>query len=121
MFQRGPETLPARKGSSGDARRKEKELRKVEADLQREREAHKARTAQLEKELNEAQANLHDEEQKRIALQMELDCKNDEIEQYRLRFKSQNFDTASQNSGSGGFEEDDNQGGKMSHVIGFTV
>ena len=98
----------ARKVSSVEQRKKDKEIRKLQQDLQQERVQFSQRIDKLQKDLNDAQALLTEESNIRTSLQMELDSKDAENEQLRSRLKMINFDTVSQNSGSGGFDDEEN-------------
>ena len=103
-------TARSRKVSTADQRKREKEVRKLQQDLIYERQQFSQEIEKLKKDLNETQAALTDESSMRLSLQMELDSKDAENEQLRARVKAANFDSVSQNSGSGGFEDDETLG-----------
>src|SRR5690348_2938910 len=100
-------TSRARKVSSVEQRKKDKEIRKLQQEIQQDRLQFSQKIEKLQKDLNDAQASLNEESTTRITLQMELDSKDAENEQLRGRLKMTNFDTVSQNSGSGGFEDEE--------------
>ena len=59
-------------------------------------------------EIQGLQAQAHDDHMTKMRLQMELDCKDSEIEQLQIRLASLSSETASLSSG--GPENDDEQG-----------
>ncbi|OWA53906.1 Rho-associated protein kinase 2 [Hypsibius exemplaris] len=99
----------ARKVSSVEQRKKDKEIRKLQQEIQQDRQQFSQKIEKLQKDLNDAQASLNEESMAKLTLQMELDSKDAENEQLRGRLKTANFDTVSQNSGSGGFEDEENE------------
>lgn len=69
--------------ASGDLRRRDREVRKLQQELTQEREKYAQMVSRLQKELAELQATAHEESQARIKLQMELDSKDSEMELLR--------------------------------------
>lgn len=86
------------KVSSADLRRKEKDCRKLEQELKQEREKYSQLAAKWQKDLQDLQAQVYEENQTKLRLQMELDCKDSEIEQLQMKLASMNSETASLSS-----------------------
>ncbi|CAJ1072492.1 rho-associated protein kinase 1 isoform X2 [Xyrichtys novacula] len=72
-----------KKGSTADLRKKEKENRKLQLDLNQEKEKFNHMAIKYQKELSEMQAQLVEECTYRNELQMQLDSKESDIEQLR--------------------------------------
>lgn len=72
-----------KKGSTTDLRKKEKENRKLQLELNQEKEKFNHMAIKYQKELNEMQAQLAEECTYRNELQMQLDSKESDIEQLR--------------------------------------
>uniref|UniRef100_A0A4W5QQM3 non-specific serine/threonine protein kinase n=1 Tax=Hucho hucho TaxID=62062 RepID=A0A4W5QQM3_9TELE len=72
-----------KKGSTTDLRKKEKEYRKLQVDLNQEKEKFNHMAIKYQKELSEMQAQLSEECTYRNELQMQLDSKESDIEQLR--------------------------------------
>uniref|UniRef100_A0A673ZHE9 Rho-associated protein kinase 1 n=1 Tax=Salmo trutta TaxID=8032 RepID=A0A673ZHE9_SALTR len=72
-----------KKGSTTDLRKKEKENRKLQGDLNQEKEKFNHMAIKYQKELSEMQAQLSEECTYRNELQMQLDSKESDIEQLR--------------------------------------
>ncbi|XP_051983920.1 rho-associated protein kinase 1 isoform X2 [Xyrauchen texanus] len=72
-----------KKGSTTDLRRKEKENRKLQLELNQEKEKFNHMAIKYQKELSEMQAQLSEECTYRNELQMQLDSKESDIEQLR--------------------------------------
>ncbi|XP_037538251.1 rho-associated protein kinase 1 isoform X1 [Nematolebias whitei] len=72
-----------KKGSTADLRKKEKENRKLQLELNQEKEKFNHMAIKYQKELNEMQAQLAEECTNRNDLQMQLDSKESDIEQLR--------------------------------------
>uniref|UniRef100_A0A8C5B3N6 non-specific serine/threonine protein kinase n=1 Tax=Gadus morhua TaxID=8049 RepID=A0A8C5B3N6_GADMO len=72
-----------KKGSTADLRKKEKENRKLQLDLNQEKEKFNHMAIKNQKELSEMQAQLVEESAYRNELQMQLDSKESDIEQLR--------------------------------------
>uniref|UniRef100_H3CSS4 Rho-associated protein kinase n=1 Tax=Tetraodon nigroviridis TaxID=99883 RepID=H3CSS4_TETNG len=72
-----------KKGSTADLRRKEKENRKLQQELNLEKEKFNHMAIKYQKELSEMQAQLSEEFVNRNELQMQLDSKESDIEQLR--------------------------------------
>ncbi|XP_056247243.1 rho-associated protein kinase 1 isoform X3 [Seriola aureovittata] len=72
-----------KKGSTADLRKKEKENRKLQLDLNQEKEKFNHMAIKYQKELSEMQAQLAEECTYRNELQMQLDSKESDIEQLR--------------------------------------
>ncbi|CAG5896586.1 rho-associated protein kinase 1 isoform 2-T2 [Menidia menidia] len=74
-----------KKGSTADLRKKEKENRKLQLELNQEKEKFNHMAIKYQKELSEMQAQLAEESTYRTELQMQLDSKESDIEQLRER------------------------------------
>ncbi|KAM6948964.1 rho-associated protein kinase 1 [Aplochiton taeniatus] len=72
-----------KKGSTADLRKKEKENRKLQAELNQEKDKFNHMAIKYQKELSEMQAQLSEECTYRNELQMQLDSKESDIEQLR--------------------------------------
>ncbi|XP_029380450.1 rho-associated protein kinase 1 [Echeneis naucrates] len=72
-----------KKGNTADLRKKEKENRKLQLELNQEKEKFNHMAIKYQKELNEMQAQLAEECTYRNELQMQLDSKESDIEQLR--------------------------------------
>uniref|UniRef100_A0A672L2Q1 Rho-associated protein kinase 1 n=1 Tax=Sinocyclocheilus grahami TaxID=75366 RepID=A0A672L2Q1_SINGR len=72
-----------KRGSTTDLRKKEKENRKLQLELNQEKEKFNHMAIKNQKELNEMQAQLAEECTYRNELQMQLDSKESDIEQLR--------------------------------------
>uniref|UniRef100_A0A4W4FEK0 Rho-associated protein kinase 1 n=1 Tax=Electrophorus electricus TaxID=8005 RepID=A0A4W4FEK0_ELEEL len=72
-----------KRGSTTDLRKKEKENRKLQLDLNQEKEKFNHMAIKYQKELSEMQAQLMEESTYRNELQMQLDSKESDIEQLR--------------------------------------
>ncbi|KAF7664879.1 hypothetical protein LDENG_00163120 [Lucifuga dentata] len=72
-----------KKGSTADLRKKEKENRKLQLELNQEKEKFNHMAIKYQKELSEMQAQLAEECTYRTELQMQLDSKESDIEQLR--------------------------------------
>lgn len=72
-----------KKGSTADLRKKEKENRKLQLELNQEKEKFNHMAIKYQKELSEMQAQLSEECTYRNELQMQLDSKESNIEQLR--------------------------------------
>uniref|UniRef100_A0A7N8YIX2 Rho-associated protein kinase 1 n=1 Tax=Mastacembelus armatus TaxID=205130 RepID=A0A7N8YIX2_9TELE len=72
-----------KKDSAADLRKKEKENRKLQLELNQEKEKFNHMAIKYQKELNEMQAQLVEECTYRTELQMQLDSKESDIEQLR--------------------------------------
>ncbi|XP_074545440.1 rho-associated protein kinase 1 isoform X1 [Halichoeres trimaculatus] len=72
-----------KKGSTADLRKKEKENRKLQLELNQEKEKFNHMAIKYQKELSEMQAQLVEECTYRNELQMQLDSKESDIEQLR--------------------------------------
>ncbi|KAF7492119.1 Rho-associated protein kinase 1 [Sarcoptes scabiei] len=68
-----------------DLKKKEKECRKLQQELNSERESCNQKIARAQKEFNEIQASLQEETQQKVRLQMELAAKEAELEQLRRK------------------------------------
>ncbi|KAL3869241.1 hypothetical protein ACJMK2_041948 [Sinanodonta woodiana] len=73
---------PNKKNSAAltELKRKEKEYRKLQQDLNMEKEKYNKMVEKYQRDLSETQAALYEEGQQRNRLQMELDAKDSEIE-----------------------------------------
>ncbi|XP_046882742.1 rho-associated protein kinase 1 isoform X1 [Hypomesus transpacificus] len=76
-----------KKGSTADLRKKEKENRKLQLDLNQEKDKFNHMAIKYQKELSEMQAQLSEECTYRNELQMQLDSKESDIEQLREKLK----------------------------------
>ncbi|XP_030068754.1 rho-associated protein kinase 1 isoform X1 [Microcaecilia unicolor] len=77
--------LDRKKGNAQDLRKKEKENRKLQLDLNQEKEKYNQLVVKYQKDLNEMQAQLAEESTYRTELQMQLDSKESDIEQLRAK------------------------------------
>ena len=66
---------PTKKATSVELRKKEKECRKLQQDLNAEKEKFNEMCAKMQKDLQDLQATLYEESQKSLKLSMELDTK----------------------------------------------
>lgn len=82
-----------------ELRKVEKICRKLEAELNIERQKFNTILEKMQRDLSEAQANLLEESQKSQRLQMDLDSKESEMEHLLQKMTIQNSDTMSVNSG----------------------
>ncbi|XP_062850624.1 rho-associated protein kinase 1 isoform X2 [Trichomycterus rosablanca] len=72
-----------KRGSTTDLRKKEKENRKLQLELNQEKEKFNHMAIKYQKELNDMQAQLVEESTYRVEMQMQLDSKESNIEQLR--------------------------------------
>uniref|UniRef100_A0A3Q3KE22 Rho-associated protein kinase 1 n=1 Tax=Monopterus albus TaxID=43700 RepID=A0A3Q3KE22_MONAL len=86
-----------KKDSAADLRKKEKENRKLQLELNQEKEKFNHTAIKYQKELNEMQAQLSEESTYRNELQMQLDSKESDIEQLleKLNDLQQRMDNSS--------------------------
>uniref|UniRef100_A0A7M4FB34 non-specific serine/threonine protein kinase n=1 Tax=Crocodylus porosus TaxID=8502 RepID=A0A7M4FB34_CROPO len=77
--------IDRKKANIQDLRKKEKENRKLQLDLNQEKEKFNQMVVKYQKELNEMQAQLAEESTYRNELQMQLDSKESDIEQLRSK------------------------------------
>ncbi|XP_018123419.1 rho-associated protein kinase 1 [Xenopus laevis] len=77
--------LDRKKANTQDLRKKEKENRKLQLDLNQEKEKYNQMVAKYQKELDENMLQLTDESNYKNELQMQLDSKESDIEQLRAR------------------------------------
>ncbi|KAG8442169.1 hypothetical protein GDO86_011099 [Hymenochirus boettgeri] len=77
--------LDRRKASTQDLRKKEKENRKLQLDLNQEKEKYNQMVSKFQKELDEMLVQLTEESTNKNELQMQLDSKESDIEQLRAR------------------------------------
>ncbi|KAK3585004.1 hypothetical protein CHS0354_024918 [Potamilus streckersoni] len=87
---------PNKKNSAAltELKRKEKEYRKLQQDLNMEKEKYNKMVEKYQRDLSETQAALYEEGQQRNRLQMELDAKESEIETLQQKL-SINIETIS--------------------------
>ncbi|XP_041972134.1 rho-associated protein kinase 2 isoform X2 [Aricia agestis] len=78
--------------------RKDKDYRKLQQELTREKEKFDQLSAKLQRDLQESQQQLLDEQQTRLRLAMEVDSKDAEIEQLKEKLAALTSETASQSS-----------------------
>ncbi|XP_014362191.2 rho-associated protein kinase 2 [Papilio machaon] len=78
--------------------RKDKDYRKLQQELTREKEKHDQLVSKLQRDLQDAQQQLVDEQQTRLRLAMEVDSKDVEIEQLKEKLAALTSETASQSS-----------------------
>ncbi|XP_022102582.1 rho-associated protein kinase 2-like isoform X3 [Acanthaster planci] len=109
--------LPSQRGnkaSSSDLRKKEKECRKLEQQLNQERTKHNQLAAKQIRDYSDLQGLYNEEYQKRCQLQMELDSRDSELEQLQHRLRTlqqqQNADNLSISSAGDAESED---GGRL--------
>merc|ERR1719266_3049707 len=89
------------KASSAELRKREKENRKLQLELNTEKEKFNQMVAKTQKDLQDLQATLYEESQSRLKMSMELDTKESELENLQLKLAHVNLDTASLSSGTG--------------------
>ncbi|XP_058688645.1 rho-associated protein kinase 1 isoform X1 [Poecile atricapillus] len=77
--------IDRKKANMQDLRKKEKENRKLQLELNQEKEKFNQIVVKYQKELNEMQAQLAEESTYRNELQMQLDSKESDIEQLRRK------------------------------------
>ncbi|KFP30165.1 Rho-associated protein kinase 1, partial [Colius striatus] len=77
--------IDRKKANMQDLRKKEKENRKLQLELNQEKEKFNQMVVKYQKELNETQAQLAEESTYRNELQMQLDSKESDIEQLRRK------------------------------------
>ncbi|XP_078543570.1 rho-associated protein kinase 1 [Lissotriton helveticus] len=77
--------LDKKKASSQDLRKKEKENKKLQLDLNQEKEKFNQMVSKYQKEVNDMQAQLAEESLFKMDLQMQLDSKESDIEQLRAK------------------------------------
>ncbi|CAH0726016.1 unnamed protein product, partial [Brenthis ino] len=78
--------------------RKDKDYRKLQQELTREKEKSDQHIAKLQRDLQDSQQQLLEEQQTRIRLAMEVDSKDVEIEQLKEKLAALTSETASQSS-----------------------
>ncbi|XP_046961659.1 rho-associated protein kinase 2 isoform X1 [Vanessa cardui] len=78
--------------------RKDKDYRKLQQELTREKEKSDQHIAKLQRDLQDAQQQLLEEQQTRLRLAMEVDSKDAEIEQLKEKLAALTSETASQSS-----------------------
>ncbi|XP_067835845.1 rho-associated protein kinase 1 [Heptranchias perlo] len=76
-----------KKANTADVRRKEKENRKLQLELNQEREKYSHMVVKYQKDLNEMQAQLAEECSLRTEFQMQLDSKDSDLEQLRSKLQ----------------------------------
>merc|ERR1719266_2699988 len=89
------------KASSAELRKREKENRKLQLELNTEKEKFNQMVSKTQKDLQDLQATLYEESQSRLKMSMELDTKESELENLQLKLAHVNLDTASLSSGTG--------------------
>uniref|UniRef100_A0A8C3TL97 Rho-associated protein kinase 1 n=1 Tax=Chelydra serpentina TaxID=8475 RepID=A0A8C3TL97_CHESE len=77
--------IDRKKANIQDLRKKEKENRKLQLELNQEKEKYNQMVVKYQKEVNEMQAQLAEESTYRNELQMQLDSKESDIEQLRSK------------------------------------
>ncbi|XP_074919059.1 rho-associated protein kinase 1 isoform X3 [Chelonoidis abingdonii] len=77
--------IDRKKANVQDLRKKEKENRKLQLELNQEKEKYNQMVVKYQKELNEMQAQLAEESTYRNELQMQLDSRESDIEQLRSK------------------------------------
>ncbi|XP_072937034.1 rho-associated protein kinase 2 [Epargyreus clarus] len=78
--------------------RKDKDYRKLQQELTREKEKSDQHIAKLQRDLQDSQQQLLEEQQARLRLAMEVDSKDAEIEQLKEKLAALTSETASQSS-----------------------
>ncbi|KAI0232790.1 hypothetical protein LSAT2_016895 [Lamellibrachia satsuma] len=99
MNRRAFSEKPGKKVSASELRKKEKECRKLQQELNQEKAKFNIMAEKLQRDLNESQAALYEESQKATRLQMELDAHESEVEQLQGKLALYNSDNMSVNSG----------------------
>uniref|UniRef100_A0A8C8DSR7 Rho-associated protein kinase 1 n=1 Tax=Oryzias sinensis TaxID=183150 RepID=A0A8C8DSR7_9TELE len=92
MNRRDMKADQKKKGSMADLRKKEKENRKLQLELNQEKDKFNHMAIKYQKELNEMQAQLSDESLYRNELQMQLASKESDIEQLREKLNDMHLD-----------------------------
>lgn len=78
--------------------RKDKDYRKLQQELTREKDKFDQHVAKLQRDLQDSQQQLLEEQQTRLRLAMEVDSKDVEIEQLKEKLAALTSETASQSS-----------------------
>ncbi|GBP05935.1 Rho-associated protein kinase 2 [Eumeta japonica] len=89
---------PATKNKSKMSVRKDKDYRKLQQELTREKEKFDQLISKLQRDLQDSQQQLVEEQQTRLRLAMEVDGKDAEIEQLKEKLAALTSETASQSS-----------------------
>uniref|UniRef100_A0A672U838 non-specific serine/threonine protein kinase n=1 Tax=Strigops habroptila TaxID=2489341 RepID=A0A672U838_STRHB len=110
--------IDRKKANMQDLRKKEKENRKLQLELNQEKEKFNQMVVKYQKEVNEMQAQLAEESTYRNELQMQLDSKESDIEQLRRKILDlqQGMDSTSVASLQPD-EMDGNLSGKRKYVV----
>lgn len=90
------------KAAVAELRKKDKENRRLEQELNMEKDKYNRMVAKFAKEQQDLHATLYEESQTRIKLSMELATKESDLEQLQVKLAQMNLDTASLSSGLGG-------------------
>ncbi|CAK1602805.1 unnamed protein product [Parnassius mnemosyne] len=88
----------ATKNKSKMSVRKDKDYRKLQQELTREKEKFDQHISKLQRDLQDSQQQLLEEQQTRLRLAMEVDSKDVEIEQLKEKLAALTSETASQSS-----------------------
>ncbi|XP_067887831.1 rho-associated protein kinase 1 isoform X3 [Heterodontus francisci] len=97
-----------KKANTADVRKKEKENKKLQLELNQEREKYSHTVVKYQKDLNEMQAQLAEESNLRTELQMQLDSKDSDLEQ--LRSKLQDLQLRMDNTSVASLQTEDSDG-----------
>uniref|UniRef100_A0A8C2IJP6 Rho-associated protein kinase 1 n=1 Tax=Cyprinus carpio TaxID=7962 RepID=A0A8C2IJP6_CYPCA len=108
-----------KRGSTTDLRKKEKENRKLQLELNQEKEKFNHMAIKYQKEMNEMQAQLAEECTYRNELQMQLDSKESDIEQLREKLNDLQLRVDSSSVTSLQPDEVDNESNQKSRLEGW--
>ncbi|XP_069777791.1 rho-associated protein kinase 1 isoform X3 [Narcine bancroftii] len=97
-----------KKANTADVRKKEKENKKLQLELNQEREKYSQMVGKYQKDLSEMQAQLVEENNIRTELQMQLDSKDSDVEQ--LRSKLQDLQLRMENTSVASVQSEDSDG-----------
>lgn len=86
------------KDKAAELKRKEKDLRRAQQELTMEREKYNKMVEKMQRDVAEANQSLFEESQVRQRMQLEMDSKDSEIEQLRLKLSLLNADVTSTHS-----------------------
>ncbi|XP_015225351.1 PREDICTED: rho-associated protein kinase 1, partial [Cyprinodon variegatus] len=106
-----------KKGSTAELRKKEKENRKLQQELNQEKEKFNSMAIKYQREVNDMQAQLADEFTHRNELQMQLASKESDIEQ--LREKLNNLQQRMENSSITSLQTDETDSNPAGRSLSF--
>ena len=100
MARKDPSKDKGKKVSQSEMRKKEKECRKLQQELQLEREKFNQTVTKLGQQFSEAQATIYDMEKENNRLKMELDSQESEMEALQTKRMLNSSETLSIQSGN---------------------